>query len=124
MVGGGRGAFIGAVHRIAAVMDGRAELVAGRVLERPVRSRPPGRTSSSIPRASTDPTPRWRRPRRDAPDRRLDFVVIVTPNHQHFEPARLFLEAGFNVVCDKPVTFDLAQARKLRRSRGRGRSLS
>jgi predicted dehydrogenase len=47
-------------------------------------------------------------------DRRLDFVVIVTPNHQHFEPAKLFLEAGFNVVCDKPVTFDLAQARKLR----------
>jgi predicted dehydrogenase len=49
------------------------------------------------------------------PDKRLDFVVIVTPNHQHFGPARLFLEAGFNVVCDKPATFDLAQARTLRR---------
>jgi predicted dehydrogenase len=48
------------------------------------------------------------------PGRRLDFVVIVTPNHQHFEPARLFMESGFNVVCDKPVTFDLAQAKKLR----------
>jgi predicted dehydrogenase len=48
-------------------------------------------------------------------DKRLDFVVIVTPNHQHFGPARLFLEAGFNVVCDKPATFDLAQARTLRR---------
>ena len=45
---------------------------------------------------------------------RLDFVVIVTPNHQHFGPAKLFLESGFNVVCDKPVTFDLAQAKKLR----------
>jgi predicted dehydrogenase len=48
------------------------------------------------------------------PGRRLDFVVIVTPNYQHFGPARLFLESGFNVVCDKPVTFDLAEARKLR----------
>lgn len=45
---------------------------------------------------------------------RLDFVVIVTPNHQHFPPARLFLESGFNVVCDKPVTFNLAEAIKLR----------
>ena len=47
-------------------------------------------------------------------DERLDFIVIVTPNHQHFPPAKLFLESGFNVVCDKPVTFDLAEAKKLR----------
>jgi predicted dehydrogenase len=46
---------------------------------------------------------------------RLDFIVIVTPNHQHFPPAKLFLEAGFNVVCDKPVTFDLAEAKALRK---------
>jgi predicted dehydrogenase len=46
---------------------------------------------------------------------RLDFVVIVTPNHQHFPPAKLFLQAGFNVVCDKPVTFDLAEARALQK---------
>ncbi|HKB91167.1 MAG TPA: Gfo/Idh/MocA family oxidoreductase, partial [Opitutaceae bacterium] len=46
-------------------------------------------------------------------NQRLDFVVIVTPNHQHFPPAKLFLESGFNVVCDKPVTFNLAEAKKL-----------
>ena len=47
-------------------------------------------------------------------ERRLDFVVIVTPNHEHFPPAKLFLEAGFNVVCDKPATLNLAEAKKLR----------
>jgi predicted dehydrogenase len=115
MIGGGRGAFIGAVHRIAAAMDGQAELVAGAFSSDAERSKASGadlyldpsrvygsyremaEAESAMPAAS-----------------RLDFVVIVTPNHQHFEPARLFMESGFNVVCDKPVTFDLAQARKLR----------
>ncbi len=50
-----------------------------------------------------------------AASERLDFVVIVTPNHQHFGPAKLFLESGFNVICDKPVTFDLRQAKELRK---------
>ena len=57
------------------------------------------------------------------PEKRLDFVVIVTPNHEHFGPAKLFLEAGFNVVCDKPATFDLAQAKKLRAMFGGGQGL-
>lgn len=115
MVGGGRGAFIGSVHRIAAAMDGRAELIAGAFSRDPVRSRAsgadffldPSRVYGSYAEmaASEAAMP---------PDKRLDFVVIVTPNHEHFGPARLFLEAGFSVVCDKPVTFDLAQARKLR----------
>jgi predicted dehydrogenase len=115
MIGGGRGAFIGAVHRIAAAMDGNAELVAGAFSSDAERSRASGED------LFLDPSRVYGSYREMAkaesampPGRRLDFVVIVTPNHQHFEPARLFLECGFNVVCDKPVTFDLAQARKLR----------
>jgi predicted dehydrogenase len=115
MIGGGRGAFIGAVHRIAAAMDGRAELVAGAFSSDPVRSKASGADFF------LDPTRVYGSYREMAkaesampPELRLDFVVIVTPNHQHYGPARLFLESGFNVVCDKPVTFDLAQATKLR----------
>jgi predicted dehydrogenase len=115
MIGGGRGAFIGAVHRIAAAMDGRAELVAGAFSSDPVRSKASGADFF------LDPTRVYGSYREMAksesalpPELRLDFVVIVTPNHQHYGPARLFLESGFNVVCDKPVTFDLAQALKLR----------
>jgi predicted dehydrogenase len=115
MIGGGKGAFIGAVHRIAAAMDGRAELVAGAFSSDAARSKASGAD------LFLDPSRVYGSYREMAkaesampPARRLDFVVIVTPNHQHFEPARLFLESGFNVVCDKPVTFDLAQARRLR----------
>jgi predicted dehydrogenase len=115
MIGGGRGAFIGGVHRIAAAMDGRAELVAGAF------SSDPARSAASGSDFHLDPARVYGSYREMAkaeaampPESRLDFVVIVTPNHEHFEPARLFLESGFNVVCDKPVTFDLAQARKLR----------
>ena len=115
MIGGGRGAFIGGVHRIAAAMDGKAELVAGAFSSDPVRSKASGSDFF------LDPTRVYGSYREMAkaesampPALRLDFVVIVTPNHQHYGPARLFLESGFNVVCDKPVTFDLAQAIKLR----------
>lgn len=114
MIGGGRGAFIGAVHRIAATMDGQAELVAGAF------SSDPGRSRASGADLHLDPERVYGDYRRMAaveaalpPERRLDFVVIVTPNHEHFPPAKLFLEAGFNVVCDKPLAFDLAQARRL-----------
>jgi len=115
MIGGGRGAFIGGVHRIAAAMDGRAELVAGAFSSDPQRSKDSGADlfldparvyGTYLQMAKAESTM--------PPEKRLDFVVIVTPNHQHFGPARLFLESGFNVVCDKPVTFDMAQARKLR----------
>jgi predicted dehydrogenase len=115
MVGGGRGAFIGAVHRIAAAMDGRAELVAGAFSGDPARSRSSGADLFLDPRRVYGSYRAMAKSESAMPaDRRLDFVIIVTPNHVHFEPARLFLEAGFNVVCDKPATFDLAQARKLR----------
>jgi predicted dehydrogenase len=115
MIGGGRGAFIGGVHRIAAVMDGRAELVAGAFSSDPVRSRQSGADFFLDPARVYGSYRDMAAAEAAMPaDRRLDFVVIVTPNHQHFEPARLFLESGFNVVCDKPVTFDLAQAKKLK----------
>jgi predicted dehydrogenase len=115
MIGGGRGAFIGAVHRIAAVMDGKAELVAGAFSSDPERSRASGADFFLDPSRVYGSYAEMAKAEAALPkDRRLDFVVIVTPNHQHFGPAKLFLESGFNVVCDKPVTLDIAQARKLR----------
>lgn len=116
MIGGGRGAFIGSVHRIAAIMDGQAELVAGAFSSDPGRSAEsgadlwldPSRVYPSYPAMAKAEAAKSK-------DERLDFVVVVTPNHEHYGPAKLFLEHGFNVVCDKPVTFDLRQARALRR---------
>jgi predicted dehydrogenase len=115
MIGGGRGAFIGGVHRIAAAMDGRAELVAGAFSSDPARSKAsgadlfldPSRVYGTYQEMATAEAAM-------PPGQRLDFVSIVTPNHQHFGPARLFLESGFNVVCDKPATFSLAEARRLK----------
>ncbi|SDR04426.1 Gfo/Idh/MocA family oxidoreductase [Pseudoxanthomonas sp. CF125] len=115
MIGGGRGAFIGAVHRIAAQMDGQAELVAGAFSSDPQRSRDSAadlfvaadRAYGSYREMAVAEAAR-------PPGERLDFVVIVTPNDQHFPAATLFLEHGFNVVCDKPVTLTLAEARALR----------
>ncbi|MEZ0470170.1 Gfo/Idh/MocA family protein [Luteimonas salinilitoris] len=115
MVGGGRGAFIGAVHRIAAQMDGQAELVAGAFSSDPQRSRD---SAADLFVAAERAYGSYRdmavaeaaRPSGE----RLDFVVIVTPNDQHFPAATLFLDHGFNVVCDKPVTLTLAEARALR----------
>jgi predicted dehydrogenase len=115
MIGGGRGAFIGAVHRLAAIMDGQAELVAGAFSSDPARSQAsgadllldPARVYGSYAEMAQAEV---RRPA----DARLDFVVIVTPNDQHFPPAQLFLAAGFNVILDKPVTFNLREARRLR----------
>ncbi|HMD60769.1 MAG TPA: Gfo/Idh/MocA family oxidoreductase [Opitutaceae bacterium] len=115
MVGGGRGALIGPVHRIAATMDGRAELVAGAFSSDPVRSRASGADLFLDPARVYGSYREMARAESAMPaELRLDFVVIVTPNNQHYAPARLFLESGFNVVCDKPVTFDLAQAIKLK----------
>lgn len=116
MIGGGQGAFIGGVHRIAAIMDGQAELVAGAFSSDPKRSKDSGKDFMLDPSrvyGSYDEMASAEAER--APEDRLDFVVIVTPNHQHFGPAKRFLEAGFNVVCDKPVTFNVKEARALKR---------
>ena len=116
MIGGGRGAFIGAIHRLAAQMDGQAELVSGAFSSDAARSKDsgadlflnPARVYGSYAEMAAAESAR---PAGD----RLDFIVIVTPNHQHFPPSKLFLEAGFNVVCDKPVTFDLKEAKALQK---------
>lgn len=115
MIGGGRGAFIGAVHRIAAILDGQAVLVAGAFSSDAARSRASGEDLFLDPARVYGSYQEMAQAEATKPAaERLDFVVIVTPNHQHFPPARLFLENGFNVVCDKPVTFNLAEAIKLR----------
>jgi len=115
MIGGGRGAFIGGVHRIAAAMDGQAELVAGAFSSDPARSKASGEDLFLDPARVYGSYAEMAAAESRLPaGMRLDFVVIVTPNHQHFGPAKLFLEAGFHVVCDKPVTFDLKQAKQLR----------
>lgn len=116
MIGGGRGAFIGAVHRIAAQMDGKAELVAGAFSSDPERSKASGVDFFLDPTRVYGSYQEMAKAEKAMPaDKRLDFIVIVTPNHQHFPPAKLFLESGFNVVCDKPVTFDLAEAKALKK---------
>jgi predicted dehydrogenase len=115
MIGGGRGAFIGAVHRIAAILDGQAVLVAGAFSSDAARSRASGEDLFLDPTRVYGSYQEMAKAEATKPAaERLDFVVIVTPNHQHFPPAKLFLENGFNVVCDKPVTFNLAEAIKLR----------
>ncbi|RFC49802.1 MAG: putative dehydrogenase [Verrucomicrobia bacterium] len=115
MIGGGRGAFIGAVHRIAAIMDGKAELIAGAFSSDAARSKASGADLFLDPKRVYGSYQEMAKAEAKLPaSQRLDFVVIVTPNHQHFPPAKLFLESGFNVVLDKPATFNLAEAVKLR----------
>jgi len=116
MVGGGRGAFIGAVHRIAALMDGQAELVAGAFSSDKERSKESGKDFFlPLSRIYGDYATMARLEAARPAEDRLDFVVLVTPNHEHYQPAKLFLNRGFNVICDKPVTFDVTEARNLKR---------
>ncbi|MCI0536160.1 MAG: Gfo/Idh/MocA family oxidoreductase [Verrucomicrobiales bacterium] len=115
MVGGGRGAFIGAVHRIAAAMDQQIDLVCGAFSSDPARSKASGADlfleadrcygtfEEMIDGEAALP-----------PDQCMDFVAIVTPNHMHFPPAKMALENGFHVLSDKPATFNLAEAKQLR----------
>ena len=114
MVGGGRGAFIGGAHRIAANMDGRMELVCGAFSSDPEKSRASGRDlllpDSRCYGSFADMfAAEAKLPAGD----RMDFVVIVTPNSMHYSPAMAALSAGFHVVCDKPMTFTVAEAKKL-----------
>jgi predicted dehydrogenase len=114
MIGGGPGAFIGAVHRIAANIDGEIELVCGSFSSDPEKSKLAGESLGlSQQRIYGSFKEMIRRENELPPGERMDFVSIVTPNHLHFEPAKLALENGFHVVLDKPMTFDLAEAKKL-----------
>src|SRR5688572_11179336 len=114
MIGGGPGAFIGAVHRIAANIDGEIELVCGSFSSDPEKSKLAGESLGlSQQRIYGSFKEMIRRENELPPGERMDFVSIVTPNHLHFEPAKLALENGFHVVLDKPMTFDLTEAKKL-----------
>src|SRR6266446_3221872 len=114
MIGGGPGSFIGAVHRIAAAMDGQVDLVSG------VFSRDWDNTAATGSQLYIDPRRLYRDFEEMAAaeaklpaDQRIDFVSIVTPNHMHAGPAKAFLEAGFHVVCDKPMALTLAEAEEM-----------
>jgi predicted dehydrogenase len=112
MVGGGRGAFIGAVHRIAARLDDRYELVAGVFSADAQRSRDSGADLLLDPQrsyASVDEMVRAESARAD----RIDVAAIVTPNHLHHSGAKKFLDAGYHVICDKPMTTTVADATDL-----------
>jgi predicted dehydrogenase len=112
MVGGGRGAFIGAVHRIAARIDGRFDLVAGALASDPDRARESGLELGLAPeRTYADYREMVRREARLK--RGIEAVAIVTPNHLHYPVARAFLKRGIHVICDKPLTSTPADARKL-----------
>lgn len=115
MVGGGRGAFIGAVHRMAARLDGEIELVAGCFSSDPAKSKASGADLFLDPtRVYADYAEMAKREAALPADRRIDFVSIVTRNNTHFAVAKAFLQAGFHVVCDKPLCFTLKEARQLR----------
>lgn len=116
MIGGGKGAFIGAVHRIASNMDGLIELCCGAFSQNAKNAKesgemlflPADRTYSSYDEM-------FEKESRLPEDQRMDFVAIVTPNHVHFDPAIKALERGFHVVIEKPMTFTLDEAQQLQK---------
>jgi predicted dehydrogenase len=114
MVGGGHGAFIGAVHRFAARLDGEFELVAGALSSDPDRALASGR-ALGIPVDRTYGSFVEMAGREAKRPDGIEAVAIVTPNHMHFAPAKLFLEAGVHVICDKPLTATLDEAEELAR---------
>jgi len=114
MVGGGQDAFIGAVHRHAAFLDGKIELVAGAFSSNAEKSRLSGQTLGLSPdRVYATFAEMAEAEAKLGADERIDFVSIVTPNYVHFPAAEAFLKAGFHVVCDKPITHRLEDAEAL-----------
>ena len=115
MVGGGPGSFIGDVHRRAALLDGGVELVAGAFSSNVRKSRTKGRELLISPSRVYGSLDALIEAELALPaGERVDFVSIVTPNHLHYPMAKVLLESGFHVVCDKPMTFSVAEARKLK----------
>jgi predicted dehydrogenase len=112
MVGGGTGAFIGYVHRIAARIDGDYDLVAGALSSRPEVAKESGRNIGLAEDRIYTSYEEMARAEAARPDG-IEAVAIVTPNHMHFGPTKAFLEAGIHVICDKPITSTLEDARKL-----------
>jgi len=115
MIGGGKDAFIGAIHRIAANMDGLIELVCGALSVNPEVAKESGRILFlDDDRTYTSYDEMIKTEAQMPADKRMDFVTIVTPNFAHFAPAMLALDNGFNVVIEKPVTFTLEEAQQLK----------
>jgi predicted dehydrogenase len=111
MIGGGRGAFIGAVHRMAAGIDGQIDFVAGALDVNPEIAILSGQDLFLSPWRTYGTYQEMIEKESKLPDgERIDFVSIVTPNHVHFDPAKLALENGFHVVCEKPMTYSYEEA--------------
>ncbi|MCH2174133.1 MAG: Gfo/Idh/MocA family oxidoreductase [Lentisphaeria bacterium] len=114
MVGGGQGAFIGGVHRMAANLDGQIELVCGAFSSSPEKSKASGKELFLPEERCYGSYEEMFAAEKQLPlGERMDFVSIVTPNFMHFPVAKAALENGFNVLSDKPMTFDLAEAKEL-----------
>jgi predicted dehydrogenase len=114
MVGGGPDAFIGAVHRKAAALDGHFELVCGAFSRSYEKSKETGKALQLDPQRVYESYDKMFEEELKLPeDQRMDAVSIVTPNHVHFDPARKALENGFHVIIDKPITFTLEEAKEL-----------
>src|SRR5579863_1675870 len=113
MVGGGEGAFIGAVHRIASRIDDQYELVAGALSSTPEKSRRSGAALDLAPDRVYDDYESMAKAEAKRPDG-IEAVAIVTPNNVHAGPTYAFLKAGIHVICDKPLTVSLAEAKKMR----------
>ena len=111
MIGGGTGSFIGDVHRRAAAIDGMIELVCGAFSSNEEKSKTSGKALYLPEDRCYGSFEEMILKEKELPEGvRMDFVSIVTPNHMHFPPAKLALEHGFNVVCDKPMTLTLEEA--------------
>lgn len=116
MVGGGIGAFIGAVHRMSANLDGEIELVCGAFSSDPAKSKASGEALYLDPSRVYGSYEEMILKEKELPEnQRMDFISIVTPNHVHFGPAKLALENGFHVMCDKPLCFNLEEAYELKK---------
>lgn len=116
MVGGGKDAFIGSIHRLAANMDGLIEVVAGALSINPEVAKESGKMLFlSEDRTYTTFEEMIEKESKLPADKRIDFVTIVTPNFAHFAPAMLAMEKGFHVVIEKPIAFTLDEARQLKK---------
>ena len=114
MIGGGRGAFIGAVHRMAAALDGQMELVCGAFSSDPDRSKASGSDLYLPPERCYGHYEEMINSEAALPeDKRMDVVSIVTPNDMHFAPAMMALDHGFHVICDKPLCLNINEAKQL-----------
>jgi predicted dehydrogenase len=114
MVGGGIGAFIGAVHRMAAALDGEIDLVCGAFSSETERSKQSGANLGIAPSRVYDSFQEMIKKEAKLPaNKRMQLVSIVTPNHMHFPPAKMALDYGFHVICDKPLAFNMKEANTL-----------